>query len=89
MTVAYEGPGSSALQLDEGAFCTTSPTACSPNTSDIGPVWLGDLAGELYQNSGALVIYVNPGTTHAYRLIGQSISQDSFKSIAAGFIRVP
>jgi hypothetical protein len=90
MTVLYEGPGGATLALSEGAFCTTSPSACSPRRTTLGPSKFGDLDAELVQAvDETFRMYVAPGTTHAYQLIGRGFDPNEFEDVAAMFIKAP
>jgi hypothetical protein len=86
MTVWYAAPTGRVMWLEQGNFCSTN---CSPYTTVIGPAMLGDMSGTMYTYESLLVIYVNPGTTHAYTLYAEDVSQAAFKSYAAAFIQVP
>jgi hypothetical protein len=89
--VAYTGPGTAALKLDEGRFCTTSPAVCSPHDEDLGTAMFGDLKGGVFLTNAraAYSIYAFPGTDHAYALTGQGMDLAEFKKMAAAFVRVP
>jgi hypothetical protein len=90
LDTTYKGPGGILLTVKEGAFCTSGAAACAPYTSDVGPAQFADLTGELYINSGAYVLYVNPGTNHAYELDGPAgMSEATFRALAGSFIKVP
>jgi hypothetical protein len=93
LEVSYDGPGSAALELSEGAFCTAGASACSPHDAVVGPVAFDSLAGTLYTwtpspGQTLYVIYVSPGTGHAYTLAGSGLSESSFRSIAGHMYRV-
>jgi hypothetical protein len=90
--IFYKGPGASALELQEGAQCTTSAEACSFHISDLGPTPFAALTGELgthrFTNSPDFVIYVDPGTKHAYTLIGTNVGQADLVAFAKAMNRV-
>jgi hypothetical protein len=86
LIVGYDGPGDDVLLLYEGNYCDMN---CSPYDTVIGPAKLGDMNGTLYTSGPFFVIYVNPGTRHAYAFMGQGMSQSKFKSYAAALIKVP
>jgi hypothetical protein len=87
--VTYGGPGSAQLGLNEGAYCTTGPADCSPHDAVIGPTAFGDRVGTLYHYSGGYVIYLDPGTSHAYALSGSGMTEATFRSYAAALYKVP
>ena len=91
MYIIYTGPANGTLRLDEGAFCTSSASACSSLARNLGTGKLGDMEGKFGQMSdGTLRIYVNHGTTHAYQLSGKGFSSaEAFLAAAGGFIKVP
>jgi hypothetical protein len=87
----YKNAAGSLVQIAEGAYCTTSPAACSPHISVIGPASFGGLAGTLEVMAAGPIwaIYVAPGTTHAYAMIGKGMSQAQFVAWAAAARKVP
>jgi|SRR5271157_499108 len=88
MAMAWRS-GGAKLQIQEGAFCTTSVATCSPHATAIGPADFGDLPGSLDTLSdGSFVIYVNPGTARAYTLSGSGVNQETFVSMAAALVKV-
>ncbi len=91
LRVAYKGPNGAHVVLQEGAYCTTGASACSPHDSVIGSAKFGDLNGSLDSLGPSLgfAIYVNPGTTRAYTATATGVSQAAFVSIAAGVLKVP
>jgi hypothetical protein len=94
LDVGYQGPHGAQLGLMEGSYCLTSPSACSPHDAVIGPAAFGDLAGTLYTYTPSpgqtlYIIYVSPGTRHAYAISGLGLSEASFRSIAADLYKVP
>lgn len=81
--------GGPMVEINEGAFCSTSSATCSPHESSIGKSAFGDLLGDLDALSGGgFVIYVNPGTTEAYRIAGSGMSQETFVAYAAALAKV-
>jgi len=91
VAASYKNAAGSLLRIVEGAYCTTSPAACSPHVSVIGPASFGGLAGTLdtLTSDPVWVIYVAPGTTHAYAFMGIGMSQAQFKAWAAAIRKVP
>jgi hypothetical protein len=91
VVLGYRNSAGAVIGFDEGAFCTTSPAACSPHVSTIGSVPLGDMTGTLtlIDATPTFAIYVSPGTTHAYTFAGQGMTQAQFKAWAAAVIKVP
>jgi hypothetical protein len=90
MIASYKGPSSAIFTINEGAFCTTSPAACSPHSSDLGAAKFAGLDGELYALSGGgYAIYVAPGTAHGYTATGTIMSQATFVNLATALMKVP
>lgn len=92
LTIQYKRVGGGQLDISEGAFCLTSPAACAPNVGVIGTANFGNLAGALdtYSSSPTVfVVYVAPGTTHAYSIRGTGVTQSEFVSLAAAMVKVP
>lgn len=93
LQISYKGPGGAKLSIQEGAFCTGGLSLCSSHDSVIGTAAFGDLQGSLDALGPApadgYAIYVAPGTRNGYTITGSGMSQDAFKSIAAGMVKVP
>ena len=90
LTINYKA-GSATLAVKEGAFCLSGASACAPKDHAIGSAAFGNLSGALDALSTGLdfAIYVSPGTTHAYQIVGHNVSQSAFVSIAAAMKAVP
>jgi len=89
LTSLYKGPNGATFSFAEGGFCTTSASACAPKVKKIGAAKFGDLSGELDGVSGGYAIYVAPGTSKAYQVIGKGITQAQFVSYAKAMAKVP
>lgn len=91
LDVSYKTSGGAAIEVAEGGFCTTSPAACSTHTAILGAASFGGLSGQLdiLDPTPSYVIYVNPGTTHAYVIAGKGMTQTSFISYGAKMLKVP
>jgi hypothetical protein len=92
LTISYKGPGGATLSISEGAFCTTSAADCSPHVSIRGTAAFGDRPGMLDVLStppDVLVVYVDPGTTRAYSISANNLTQAKFVAIAAALSKVP
>jgi hypothetical protein len=91
LDVAYKTSGGAAIEIAEGAFCITSPAACSTHLSILGAASFGGLSGQLdiLDATPSYVVYVNPGTTHAYVIAGKGMTQTQFISFAAKMLKVP
>lgn len=91
LVATYAGKSSARIVLQEGAFCTTGASACSPHDTSLGTAHFGNLSGGLYTlGPGAgFAIYVNPGTTSGYTATGTNVTQSTFVSIVAALILVP
>jgi hypothetical protein len=98
LAVKYVDSAGDWITLQEGAFCTTSPAACSPG-SPLSPstIAFDGLTGLFRQNailSGdsfvlAYAVYVNPGTSNGYTMIGRGMTQATFQSMSAAVVKVP
>ena len=89
LKIGYQGPGGATVDVAEGAFCFTSPGACSPNTGNLGTGMFAGLSGDLDSTVDGFAIYVNPGTKSAYQITCKGLSQATFQSIAASLVPVP
>jgi hypothetical protein len=92
LTIEYKGPGGATLSIAEGAYCTTSAADCSPHASIRGTAAFGDKPGMLdvlTTPPDVLVVYVNPGTSHAYQISGTNLTQAKFVALAAAMTLVP
>jgi hypothetical protein len=91
LTATYSGKSSAKIVIQEGAFCLTGASACSPHDTSLGSAKFGDLSGGLYTlGPGAgYAIYVNPGTTSGYTATGTNVTQATFVKIVAAMILVP
>ncbi|MGD0019943.1 MAG: hypothetical protein ABSD62_11865 [Candidatus Limnocylindrales bacterium] len=91
LDVAYKKSGGAAIEIAEGAFCITSPAACSTHTSVLGTGSFGGLSGQLdlLDPTPIYVIYVHPGTTRAYVIAGKGMTQANFVSYGAKMLKVP
>ncbi len=92
LTISYKGPGGATLAISEGAFCTTSEADCSPHVAIRGTAAFGNKPGMLDILStppDVLIVYVDPGTTHAYSIQGNNLTQAKFVAIAAAMVIVP
>jgi hypothetical protein len=82
----------------------TDPSACWDTMGDLGSANFGDLTALLHtrtavpQWTGSAVMtgtgtvyaaYVNAGTTLGYQIVGQGMSESSFKTIAAAMVKMP
>jgi hypothetical protein len=89
INMTFRGPGGATLAIDEGAFCTSDVTTCSPHDSVVGTTAFGDLTGSLDTLAGErLVVYVNPGTSTGYALTSSGLSQSDLVSFAATLVKV-
>ena len=90
--VFYKGPGSSLIELQQGAQCTASAATCSFRLTTIGTTAFASLSGELgtYGSTSTpdYVIYVDPGTNHGYTLIGKDVTKAEMVAFAAAMTRV-
>ena len=93
LVVTYKGPGGARIELQEGAFCTTGGSACSPRDHDLGTAPFGDRPGELVSMGPAVsdgfAIYVDPGAAPSWAITGTGMDRAAFEAIAAALHRVP
>ena len=89
MSATYAGPSGAKIVIKEGAFCTTSASACSPNSGSLGTAHFGKLTGNLDTVGSGFAIYVNPGTTQGYTATGTSVTKATFVNIVAALYLVP
>lgn len=90
VTATYQNLSGAQIVIQEGAFCTSGSSACSPHDTVVGSAKFGGLAGSLDTLSGGgFAIYVNPGTTAGYTATGTNVTQATFVSIVAALIKVP
>jgi hypothetical protein len=91
LTATYSGKSSAKIVIQEGAFCTSGGSACSPHDTSLGSAKFGNLDGGLYTLGPGLgyAIYVNAGTTSGYTATGTNVTQSTFVNIVAALILVP
>ena len=91
LDATYKGPGGAVIQFLQGANCTTSAVACSVAVGILGPISFGHLTGQLdlYDATPTYVVYVNPGTTHGYTMLGYGMTQTQFIAFSAAMKKVP
>jgi hypothetical protein len=88
---SYSGPNGAKIEIQEGAFCTSGSSVCSPHDSVLGSAHFGDLAGTLDSlgPTSGFAIYVSAGTAHGYTATGTNVSQGTFVSVVGALIKVP
>jgi len=89
LTVTYKGPAGAKLVLQEGAFCITSASDCSPHVKVLGTAKFGDLAATLDTLASGFVVYVAPGTARGYTATGTGLTQGAFSGIVVALVKVP
>jgi hypothetical protein len=91
LTATYAGKSGAKIVIQEGAFCTSGGSACSPHDTSLGSAKFGNLDGGLYTLGPGLgyAIYVNAGTTSGYTATGTSVTQATFVKIVAAMVLVP
>jgi hypothetical protein len=89
LKVSYKGPNGATFSISEGAFCSGTPSACSPHDAAIGSAKFGDQGGTLDSLSGGFVIYVAPATLQAYSASAKGMTQATFVAYAVALTRVP
>jgi hypothetical protein len=83
VTAHYKGPGSSSIDVSEGHF------TAYPDTGTIGAGSFGGLAGTLKSTADGFGVYVNPGASRGYQVIGHNMSQSTLVAIAAAMKVIP
>jgi hypothetical protein len=87
--MTFKGPGTATLEVDEGAFCIGSGASCAPSLGSLGTANFADRPGALESRvGGGFALYVAPGTSKAYTLIGTGMSQSKFVELAAALAKV-
>jgi hypothetical protein len=89
LNVTYKGPAGAQIALQEGAFCITSASDCSPHLKVLGTAKFGDLAGTLDTLGSGFVVYVAPGTARGYTATGTGLTQGAFSGIVVALVKVP
>jgi hypothetical protein len=88
LTISYKNSSGGLITVGEGNFCAGAPL-CWSSASDLGTANFGDKAGSLKQLSGGqYAVFVDPGTTHGYQIVGKGVSQADFVAIAAAMVKV-
>jgi hypothetical protein len=90
VTAMYQDLSGAKIVIQEGAFCTSGSSACTPHDTVVGPAKFGDLNGTLDTLGPGLgyAIYVNAGTATGYTATGTNVSQATFTSIVAALLKV-
>ena len=83
VVISYKTATGGHFELKEGHWCTDSPAACAPRDSDIGPLDLGDQAGELMALAGGFVLYVNAGQNPSWTATATGIDEATFRQLCA------
>jgi len=88
MTVEYGGPGAATLNLQEGAFCSSS-SDCVPAGTEAGDAALGPLAGTLVElDDGGFAIVVDRGASPSWLMTVHGVDQATAVSIGAAMVQV-
>lgn len=86
--VTYAGPGSSKLEVREGAFCVADPSTCSPGGHVVGSVAFGDRQGELATLDSGYVVTVAAGENPSWQVVATGVTQDAVTALAAAMTAV-
>jgi hypothetical protein len=91
LSLHYRNSAGAEFYVFEGAFCTTSPSACSTHIAVLGSASFGGIAGTMYQVNSVPVysIHTAPGTAHDYNIASKGLTPAGLAAVAAAFIRVP
>jgi hypothetical protein len=75
------------LTVSEGNFCSGCAYA---DLSDLGSASFGGLPADLkLRSAGTYALYVNPGATVQYQMVGKGMTQAAFVAMAAAMVKVP
>jgi hypothetical protein len=91
VTVKYGTASGSSIQLSEGAWCTTSSTACLGPVTCSGTAYFADLPGiscVAKVDPSEYYVFVDTGTSRAYRMDGVGMSKDQFQAWASALAKV-
>jgi hypothetical protein len=89
LTIEYKNAHGGLISVGEGNFCSGAPL-CWTSSSDLGAASFGDLSGSLKLRSGSVyAVYVSPGTTHGYQIVGSGVSQADLAAFAAAMVKIP
>jgi hypothetical protein len=92
LTIAYKNATGGQIEVDEGNWCPSLAPGCWTSVSNLGAANFGDRAGSLHLVSSSPLMYglwVSPGTTHGYHMLGMGMTQANFKAWAAAMVKVP
>ena len=93
LQVSYKGPGGGRLTLQEGVYCTSGASACSPHDQELGQVAFGDVHGTLSslgpnEPGDGYAVYVAPGQSPSWTVSGTNIDQATFTGFSAALALV-
>lgn len=93
LNVTYQGPGGASVVLQEGDYCTSGASACSPRDHELGPAAYGDMQGTLVglgpnEPGDGYAVYVAPGQAPSWTVSATSVDQATFTGFAAALHRV-
>jgi hypothetical protein len=89
LNITYKGPNGAKVDIQEGAFCLVSASACSAHVKVLGTAKFGDMAGTLDTLGSGFVVYVAPGTARGYTATGTGLAQGAFSGIVVALVKVP
>jgi hypothetical protein len=86
LVVTYKR-NTAVLTVSEGNFCA----GCAyVDLSDLGSASFGSLSADLkLRSTGTYALYVNPGATVQYQMVGKGMTQAAFVAMAAAMVKVP
>jgi hypothetical protein len=73
------------VQICQGAI---APTDCAGDTGVLGRARFGPLSGELHSTADGFAIWVAPGTSRAYILVGHNMTQSDVVGFASNLVPV-
>lgn len=92
LLITYHGPGGAVLTVNEGAFCTTSVSACTPRDHPLETAMFSDQNGGLVAlgptAADGFAIYVNGGSSKAYEINCTGLTQAKFVAYAKAMVKV-
>lgn len=88
MEIAYDGPNGARFALEEGDFCTSGASACSPHDQQLGPAGYGDREGNLATLGPGFALYVDAGAAPMWQATGTGLDQATFVGLCAALVKV-
>jgi len=87
----YTTDGGGQIDIQEGPGCIGNAQQCSSHQAVLGTASFGGMTGalDLLDSTPTYGLYVNPGTDHAYEMIGKNVTQSDFAAFGAAMTKLP